>query len=61
MANGNSAAASGAGTPEQKQKAWQAKEACTFGGKLVKEGEIVLADKMDNPHFEKAVTGEKAE
>jgi hypothetical protein len=39
---------------EQKQKAWRATVACTFDGRLVKEGEIVLADKMDNPHFEKA-------
>jgi hypothetical protein len=59
MANGNSAADPETGTPVQKQKAWRAKEACTFDGKLVKEGEIVLADKMDNPHFEKA--SEKAE
>jgi hypothetical protein len=48
----NSAAAQASGT--QKQKAWRAKEACTFEGRLVKEGEIVLAGKMDNPHFEKA-------
>ena len=48
---------SGTETAEAKQKkpkAWRAKEACTFGGKFVKEGEIVHADKMDNPHFEKA-------
>jgi hypothetical protein len=57
MANGNGAAASGTGAPEQKQKepkAWRAKRACTYGGRYVREGEIVHADKMDNPHFEKA-------
>jgi hypothetical protein len=35
-----------------KEKLWRAKEACTFGGKFVKQGETVFAEKMDNPHFE---------
>jgi hypothetical protein len=55
MANGNGAPATG--TPEAKQKEpkpWRAKEACTYDGRYVREGEIVLAAKMDNPHFEKA-------
>jgi hypothetical protein len=38
--------------PKKGDKTWRAKEACTFGGKFVKQGETVFAEKMDNPHFE---------
>ncbi|MDR1306020.1 MAG: hypothetical protein LBK74_00410 [Treponema sp.] len=41
--------------PAGKQPAeWKAKCDCTYNGVYVRAGEIVLADKMDNPHFEKA-------
>jgi hypothetical protein len=61
MANGKRTAAapeSGTEVPESgtvkaEPKAWRAKEACTFGGKFVKQGEIVFAGEMKNPHFEK--------
>lgn len=42
--------------PAGKQPAgWKAKCDCTYNGVYVRAGEIVLADKMDNPYFEKAV------
>jgi hypothetical protein len=37
---------------EKKPKAWRAKEACTYDGRYFRQGGIVYADKMDNPHFE---------
>jgi hypothetical protein len=39
---------------EKPLKLWRAKETCTYGGKFVKQGETVYAEKMDNPHFEPA-------
>jgi hypothetical protein len=38
----------------KKPRAWRAKRTCTYNGRYVKQGEIVHADEMDNPHFEKA-------
>ncbi|MDR2662712.1 MAG: hypothetical protein LBC31_06915 [Treponema sp.] len=41
--------------PAAKQPAaWKATCDCTYNGEYVAAGEIVYADKMDNPHFEKA-------
>jgi hypothetical protein len=46
----------GSAEPEKprtsKSGKWRATKGCTWQGKFVKEGTIVAADEMDNPHFE---------
>ncbi|MDR1507818.1 MAG: hypothetical protein LBI67_12020 [Treponema sp.] len=42
-----------------KAKAWKAKRNCVFESRYVREGEIVYAENMTNPHFEAAGGKEK--
>jgi len=45
-----------AGPPQagQKGKPWKAKVDCTYGGRFVRQGEIVCAETMKNENFEAA-------